>query len=102
MGRPHKYSAELIERAVRMALESGRPVSAVAADLGMDPDRLRRYVQRSREEEAEERRLPEVVSAERAEILRLRREVAELQRANEILKAASVFFAKQLDADRPK
>ena len=99
MGRPHRYSAELIERAVRMALESNRPVSQVASDLGMDPDRLRRYVQQAREQDAQ---LPQVASAERAEILRLRREVAELQRANEILKAASVFFAKQLDADRPK
>ena len=99
MGRPHRYSAELIERAVRMALESNRPVSQVASDLGMDPDRLRRYVQQARERDAQ---LPQVASAERAEILRLRREVAELQRANEILKAASVFFAKQLDADRPK
>jgi len=99
MGRPHRYSAELIERAVRMALESNRPVAQVAADLGMEPDRLRRYVLRARREGAQ---LPEVSSAERAEILRLRREVAELQRTNEILKAASVFFASQLDADRPK
>jgi transposase len=101
MGRPHRYPAELVERAVRMALESGRPVSQVATDLGMDPDRLRRYVQQAREQE-QDVQLPQVASAERAEILRLRREVAELQRANEILKAASVFFAKQLDADRPK
>jgi transposase len=34
--------------------------------------------------------------------LRLRKENEELRRSNEILKAASVFFAKQLDADRPK
>jgi transposase len=32
----------------------------------------------------------------------LRRENYELRRANEILKSASVFFAKELDADRPK
>jgi transposase len=32
----------------------------------------------------------------------LRREVSELRRANELLKAASVFFAAELDADRPK
>jgi len=39
---------------------------------------------------------------EREEIRRLRAENYELRRANEILKSASVFFAKELDSDRPK
>ena len=39
---------------------------------------------------------------EREEIRRLRKENFELRRANEILKSASVFFAKELDPDRPK
>ena len=43
MGRPRKYPEELIERAVRMAVESNRPVAHVAADFGMDGERLRRY-----------------------------------------------------------
>jgi transposase len=38
----------------------------------------------------------------REEIKKLRRENHELRRANEILKAASVFFATELDADRPR
>ena len=100
MARPRRYPEELIERAVRMALESERPIASVAADLGMDGERLRRYVKQA---QAAGGPLPEAAStAERAEILRLRAEVAELERANEILKAASVFFASQLDADRPK
>jgi len=41
-------------------------------------------------------------SEEREEIKQLKRENFELRRANEILKAASVFFATELDADRPK
>jgi transposase len=41
-------------------------------------------------------------SEQREEIKRLRKEVYELRRANEILKAVSVFFATGLDADRPK
>jgi transposase len=40
---------------------------------------------------------PGLTSEEHAEIKRLKREVAELRRANEILKAASVFFAAELD-----
>jgi transposase len=38
-----------------------------------------------------------VSTDEAAEIKRLRRENAELRRANEILKAASAFFAAELD-----
>ena len=41
-------------------------------------------------------------SSEREELKRLRGEVRELRRANEILKSASVFFAKELDPHRPK
>jgi transposase len=41
-------------------------------------------------------------SEEREEIKRLKRENFELRRANEILKAASVFFATELDADRAR
>ena len=39
---------------------------------------------------------------EREEIRKLRREVAELRRTNEILKAASLFFAGELDPHRPR
>ena len=100
MGRPRKYPEELIERAVRMAVESNRPVAHVAADFGMDGERLRRYVKRF---QALGGPLPEVAStAERTEISRLRRENEELRCSNEIRKTPSVFFAKQLDADRPK
>ena len=51
-----------------------------------------------------ERRAASITTTPNAspEIKRLRREVYELRRANEILKAASVFFATELDADRPK
>jgi transposase len=43
-----------------------------------------------------------LTSEEREEIRKLRREVFELRRANEILKAASVFFAGELDPHRPR
>ena len=46
---------------------------------------------------------PDMLSTEeREEIRKLRREVSELRRANEILKSASVFFAKELDPDRTR
>jgi transposase len=100
MGRPKKYPDELIQRGVRLALESERPIAHVAADLGMSPETLRRYVRRA---EADSGALPELLSwQEREEIRRLRRENFELRRANEILKSASVFFAKELDPDRTR
>ena len=43
-----------------------------------------------------------LTTEERVEIRKLRREVSELRRANEILKSASVFFAKELDPDRTR
>ena len=57
----------------------------------------------ARQVEADEGLRPDLpTTAEREEIKQLRKEVYELRRANEILKAASVFFATELDADRPK
>jgi transposase len=100
MGRPRKYRPELLDRGARVVIESGRPITHVARDLGVPPETLRRYV---RQLEADEGLRPDLPSSEeREEIKRLRREVYELRRANEILKAASVFFATELDADRPK
>jgi transposase len=83
-----------------VVIESGRPIAQVGRDLGIAPETLRRYV---RQVEANEGLRPDLpTTAEREEIKRLRRENFELRRANEILKAASVFFATELDADRPK
>jgi transposase len=100
MPRPRKYPPELIERGVRLALESERPIAHVAADLGMHPETLRKHVRQAQADSGERRGL--LSTEEREEIRKLRRENFELRRANEILKSASVFFAKELDPDRPK
>ena len=100
MARRSKYPRELMDRGVRLALESGRPVAQVARDLGIGHEALRKRV---RQAEADGGLRPDLPSSEeREEIKRLKRENFELRRANEILKAASVFFAIELDADRPK
>ena len=79
-------------------IESGRPIAQVARDLGVPAETLRRHL---RQLEADEGLRPDLpTAAEREEIKQLRREVFELRRANEILKAASVFFATELDQDR--
>jgi transposase len=98
--RARKYPVELLDRAARLVFESGRPIAHVAADLGLPSETLRKYV---RQVEANEGLRPDLpTSEEREEIRELRREVFELRRANEILKAASVFFAGELDPHRPR
>jgi transposase len=100
MSRPKRYPEELIQRGVRIALESDRPIAHIAHDLGIGSETLRKRV---RQAEADGGARPELLSSsEREEIRRLRKENYELRRANEILKSASVFFAKELDPDRSK
>jgi transposase len=66
----------------------------VAGLLGMNTETLRLWVHRA---EIDAGKRPGTTSDDAEEIKRLKREVAELRRANEILKSASVFFAKELD-----
>ncbi len=102
MGRPSKYPEELRERAVRMVVEVGpqygsqwAAICAVAGKLGVGaPETVRTWVRRA---EVDAGKRPGVTSEEAEELKRLKREVAELRRANEILKAASAFFAAELD-----
>ncbi len=98
MSAPRKYPDELRERAVRLYFESGRPIAHVARDLGIHREALRQWV---RQAEADQGRRPELLSStEREELKRLRKENAELRRANQILKDASVYFAQELDPTR--
>lgn len=100
--RSSNYPPELRERAIRMVAEV-RPdypsdwpaIVAVAGKLGIgSAETLRKWV---RQAEVDAGQRPGVTSEESAEVKRLKRENAELRRANEILKAASVFFAAELD-----
>ena len=100
MSGPKKYPDELVQRGVRLALESGRPIAHIAADLGIHRETLRKKVRQAEADSG--KRADMLTSQEREEIRKLRKENYELRRANEILKSASVFFAKELDPDRPK
>ncbi len=100
MPRPKKYPDELRERAVRLVFESQRPIARVAEDLGVHKEALRSWV-RQAEADAGGRR-DRLTSDERDRLRELERENRELRKANDILKAASVFFAKELDPTRPK
>jgi transposase len=75
-------------------------MGAVAQKLGIgSSETLRKWI---RQAEVDGGTRPGVTSEESAEIRRLKREVAELRRANEILKAASIFFAAELDRPHPR
>jgi len=103
MGRAStNYPAELRERAVLMVAEVRAEYSsewtaivAVAKRLGIgSAETLRKWV---RQAEVDAGSRPGVTGQESADLRKLRAEVRELRRANEILKAASVFFAAELD-----
>jgi transposase len=100
MGRPKKYPDELVQPGVRLALEGDRPIAHIARDLGMHPETLRKKVRQAEADSGKRSDL--LTSQEREEIRRLRKENYELRRANEILKSASLFFARGLDPDRPR
>ena len=95
-----RYTRELRDRAVRMVFtameESGDRhghIARVARQLGIRDESLRLWVRRA--EVDKERRLAGMTDAEL--IADLQREIRELRRANDILKAASAFFARELD-----
>ena len=91
MGRPSKYPDELRERAVRMVAEvrsQWAAITAVAGMLGMGtPETLRTWIRRS---EVDSGLRAGVTSQMAEENKALRKGIAKLRRANEILKAAAV------------
>jgi transposase len=97
-----RYPVELRERAVRMVAEvradhesEWAAMTRVAELLGIGtPETVRKWC---RQAEVDSGARPGVTSEDSAELKRLKRENAELNRANAILKTASAFFAAELD-----
>ncbi len=97
-----RYPPEVKERAVRMVAEimpehesEWAAMVRVAQLLGVgSSETVRNWVRRA---EVDAGARAGTSSEESAEVRRLKREVAELKRANAILKAASIFFAAELD-----
>jgi transposase len=101
MAKNKRYSAEVRERAVRLVLEhrgeyktEWAAICSIAEKFGCSGETLRSWVRR-REVDRGVRSGTTTADAQR--IKELERENRELRRANEILKAASVFFARELD-----
>ncbi|GIU90319.1 MAG: transposase [Acidimicrobiia bacterium] len=103
--KPQRYPEELRERAVRMVFEvreqTGEKhgvITRVARELGIGTESLRSWVNQA---EIDAGRRAGTSSKDAERIAALEKENRELRRANDILKAASVFFATELDG-RPK
>jgi transposase len=110
MDTPHpsqkRYPPELRERAVRMVFETIERegerfgvITRIARQLGIGTESLRNWV---RQAEVDRGERAGITTDERRRIGELEREVRELRRANEILKAASAFFARELDPRPPR
>lgn len=105
---PRSYSREFRGRAVRLVEDRVREglmesqtqaILDTAVKLGVARETLRRWVVQSRVDFGTR---PGLTTSESEEIRRLRKENAELKRANEILKLASASFASELDPQRQK
>ncbi len=105
MSKRGRYPQEVRDRAVRLVQEhrgeypsEWAAVTSIAGKLGVGTEALRLWLRRA---EVDQHQRPGVTSAERERIRELERENRELRRANEILKAASAFFARELDPRLP-
>ena len=105
---PHRgrYPAEVRERAVRLVREhegdypsQWAAITSIATKCGMTPETLRQWV---RTTEIDAGRRPGLTTDEGERLKALERENRELRRANEILRAASAFFARELDPRLPR
>ena len=104
---PRKYPQELRDRAQRLVREAqeaepglslNAAVLRIGPRVGVNPDTLRGWCKQA---DIDAGRRPGTTTDEAAEIKRLQAEVRELKRANEILLAASSFFARELDPRLP-
>jgi transposase len=91
MPRPHP--PEFRRRAVELARMREKPVAEIAADLGISDSCLRNWMRQADLDEG--RRSEGLSSAERDELVKLRRELRVAKLENEILKRAAAYFAAE-------
>jgi transposase-like protein len=101
---PKRYLPEFRERAVRMVLDHAEDYgsttaacNAVSAQLGISREALRRWVNQAQVDAGAR---PGMSTAESDEVRALKAENKRLREANEILRQASIFFARELDPHR--
>ena len=87
------YPPEFRRQAIEL-VRSGTPLKQVAADLGVSEQTLRNW---RRQRDVDAGRAEGLITDEREELRRLRRENRRLTQEREILKAAAAFFARETD-----
>ena len=87
-----QFSDEFMAGAVRLVLDDGKTIAAVARDLDLTPSALRSWVLQARADRTKGR--TGLTTAEREELARLRKDNRELRTERDILKKAAAFFAK--------
>ena len=90
MPRPHP--PEFRRRAIELARERPKPIAELAKDLGISESCLRGWVARA---DVDEGRREGVTSAERAELVELRRKLRVAEMEVEILRRAAAYFARE-------
>jgi len=88
-----KFSPEFRDEAVKMVIESSRPIAQVARELGINEGTLVNWVNRYRKDHADEE--PPLTVSERARLRELERENRELRMKAEFLGKATAFFAQE-------
>ena len=87
------FSPEYREEAVKMVLESSRPIAQVARELGLNEGTLGNWVNTYRRAHAGEE--PPLTISERARLRELEKEVRDLKMEREFLGKAAAFFASK-------
>ncbi len=91
--RPRRqFSEEFKAGAVRLVLDEGKSIGAVARELDLTPSALGLWVRQARADRTKGK--SGLMKEERDELVRLRRENRELRMEREVLKKAAAFFAK--------
>ncbi len=87
------YTPAYRQEAARLVIDTGRTIAEVAREIGVGEQLLGKWVAIERSRMADPP--PAIDADERAELERLRREVAELRMDREFLKKAAAFFAAE-------
>lgn len=93
MSKRRSYSPEFKEEAVKMVIETSRPIAQVANELGIIDQTLGNWVSAYRRDHADDE--PALSVSERARLREMERELREIKIENDFLKKAAAYFAKE-------
>ena len=87
-----RYDREFREGAVRIVEETGKPIAQVARDLGVNEGTLGNWVRQARIDRGDR---VGITTSDHAELVKLRREIAQLRMERDLLKRATAFWVKE-------